>query len=274
MLPKLSALLVPLKESLYHVLEAKEKAQIFLTEASNGIDIVIRIQNRTSLTLENKKILSNFAKNNSIIRMVFYYRKVTDIVYETELPFVLFDNIRVKVDAHSFLQSSAVADLILAELVLKASVLQLNPLPCSQKIVDLFCGRGTYTLPLSGKYQVDGFESDKTALRDLDIAISESKRPIKLEKRDLFLDPLDAKELEPYFFAIINPPRAGALAQSIQLASSNISRICYISCNPETFARDASIICESKYKLTEVTPLDQFYWSPHLEVIGIFDKIS
>ena len=91
-----------------------------------------------------------------------------------------------------------------------------------------------------------------------------------LHKRDLFTTPLSKDELRPYRFVVINPPRAGALEQIKALAGSKCERIVYISCNPESFARDAAILENEGYKLLEVMPVDQFYWSSHLEVVGVF----
>ena len=87
---------------------------------------------------------------------------------------------------------------------------------------------------------------------------------------DLFTNPLSTEELRPYRFAVINPPRAGALEQIKALAHSECERVVYISCNPESFARDAAILKNGGYNLLEVTPVDQFYWSSHLEVVGVF----
>ena len=71
---------------------------------------------------------------------------------------------------------------------------------------------------------------------------------------------------------ILDPPRAGAEKQVKQLARSNVPKVIYISCNPVTFARDAQTLVRAKYTLEKAQPIDQFFWSPHLEVVGVFNR--
>jgi len=257
----LSAIIMPLKEVLMSILEQRQKAEIFLTHASNGIDMLLELHNPTILTPEQVIGLTDFAKNSAIIRLQFRAAKKLNILFESEKPYILLSGKKVAIDATSFLQASFLSDQILTRLVDEY-------LPQEEgSVVDLFCGRGTFALPLRDRFSVDGFDSDVTALKALEEA-AEGK--ITLQKRDLFTDPLTKAELQSYRFAIINPPRAGAIEQMKELSRSMCKIIVYISCNPESFARDAAILEKGKYKLVEVTPVDQFYWSSHLEVVGIF----
>lgn len=269
LLPRLSHLLVPIKEVLHKILDNREKAHIFLTEASNGTDITITIQERATLTQAHRAYLEEFALKHSITRLIFRYRKRIDTIREIAKPHILFDGIEVEIDANSFLQSSFKSDEVLGNLVMKYFT---NENLKGEHIVDLFCGRGTYTLPLSKYYNVDGFESDQPALTALENAAKKANRPISVTKQDLFESPVKTGELNKYNAAVINPPRAGGQAQIDQLKSSIVEKICYISCNPETFARDAKILLSGGYELVEITPVDQFYWSPHLEVVGFFKR--
>jgi len=304
LLPQLSHLIIPLKEVFNQILEHKQKAQLFITNCHNGIDITITIQEQSCLRTEQRKILLEFAKHYKITRLLFRYRKSLDIIQELERPYVLFGNIAVEVDAYSFLQSSSLSDEILQDLIFKyldcqgqnviarnevtkqsQKILDSTSRDCHvasvpsndnsvnpQSIVDLFCGRGTYTIPLSNYFKVDGFESDQMSIDAIKRAILNTDRQITLEKRDLFNFPLTALELNKYNFCTINPPRAGASSQCQELANSDIDKIIYISCNPESFASDAKILTDNSYILVEVTLLDQFYWSPHIELVGFFRK--
>ncbi len=266
LLPALSNLLVPLKNMLHQILGHKQKSQIFITAASNGIDITIEIYRQPRLTEEQRLHLLTFAQENDLIKLIFRAKKFIDIIHLQQEPYVLFDGLEVAIDAHCFLQSSFESDKILKDMILKYS----NTDQIGEKAVDLFCGRGTYTLPLSRYYQVDGFESDPKALKALEQTATKANRLIQTVRQDLFENPLKTVELNRYTFAVINPPRAGAEKQIEQLSNSEISKVVYISCNPETFVRDAKILTNKNYELVEVTPLDQFYWSPHLEVVGFF----
>ena len=88
--------------------------------------------------------------------------------------------------------------------------------------------------------------------------------------RDLKNFPLTPDELSKYDAIIVDPPRSGAKLQFLNIARSNVSTIISISCNVNTFARDAKILIESNYELKWVQPIDQFLFSAHVELVAIF----
>ena len=90
--------------------------------------------------------------------------------------------------------------------------------------------------------------------------------------RDLFRDPLAPIELDPYDAVVFDPPRAGAEGQARELARSRVKTVVAVSCEPKTFARDAAILIDGGYSLKRVTPVDQFAWSTHVEVVGVFRR--
>ncbi|HEY5339312.1 MAG TPA: hypothetical protein VIJ85_13980, partial [Rhizomicrobium sp.] len=97
-------------------------------------------------------------------------------------------------------------------------------------------------------------------------------KPLTAEARDLFKVPLSGDELKPYDAALLDPPRVGAAAQAKALAASKIRRIAYVSCNPDSFARDARVLADAGYRLGSVTPVDQFLWSSHIELVAAFTR--
>jgi 23S rRNA (uracil1939-C5)-methyltransferase len=145
--------------------------------------------------------------------------------------------------------------------------------PTLSRGVDLFSGRGTFTFLLAQKAPTDAFECENDAIEALQAAANRAQLPITVKKRDLFAAPLTAEELEKYDFILVDPPRAGALSQIQHIALSSLKDVVYISCNPASFARDARVLCDAGFSLRSVTPLDQFLWSEHLEVIGKFERI-
>ena len=264
--PALKSLLSPFKEALNQVLENFQKAKIFLTETHSGVDLSFEIQGVLDLTESQKQILKTFSVENKVARFVFRHGKKIECIHQTVSPTVLFDGVEVSIDAYSFLQATEEADQILTSLV-------MEHVPSSlKKAADLFCGRGTFSFPLSRLAPVDGFELDKPALKALENAISSSKRNITPYHRNLFDEPLSTNELNAYDIVVIDPPRAGALEQVKTLKFSTVQTIAYVSCNPQTFARDAKQLIEGGYTLKKITPVDQFAWSAHLEVVGIFIK--
>jgi 23S rRNA (uracil1939-C5)-methyltransferase len=140
----------------------------------------------------------------------------------------------------------------------------------ARRVVDLFSGSGTFSLPLASAATVHAVESEEAALAALDKAARRATglKPVTIEKRDLFRRPLTKDELKRFDAAVIDPPRAGAEAQTRQLAGSSVKRVAMVSCNAGTFARDLRLMLDGGYRVNRVTPIDQFLWSPHIEIIA------
>ena len=243
------------------------EGEVFITAAHNGLDVHVEVQDRTPLTLEQKELWGQFATCQNICRLAVSLKGKEDFILLRETPYVLFDGIPVESHCKGFLQPSKEADELLAEIVCG-----LLPTTSIKKIADLFCGRGTLSLPLSRHAAVEGYEMDTPALNALKAAAQQSKRPITTIYRDLFKTPLSQAELKNYDVVVIDPPRAGAESQVCFAAASSIPTIIYVSCNPLTFARDARLLVEGGYTMASVQPLDQFRWTVHVEVIAHFVK--
>jgi 23S rRNA (uracil1939-C5)-methyltransferase len=80
-------------------------------------------------------------------------------------------------------------------------------------------------------------------------------------------------ELDKIDAVVFDPPRAGAEAQARALAGSKVPLIVGVSCNVQTFARDARLLIDGGYNLEKVTPVDQFRHSAHVELVGVFRRI-
>lgn len=166
-----------------------------------------------------------------------------------------------------FLQATARGEEVLANLA-------LDGLKRSRKVADLFCGIGPFAIRIAARSQVYAADSDADAVAALRKGASvPGLKPVMAERRDLFRRPLVASELEPYDAVVVDPPFDGAAAQTAELARSSVPRIVYVSCNPVTFARDAAVLTGSGYRLTRVTPVDQFLYSTHIELVGVFERI-
>ncbi|WP_103257410.1 class I SAM-dependent RNA methyltransferase [Tabrizicola aquatica] len=163
----------------------------------------------------------------------------------------------------AFLQATAEGEAALLAAVRQA----LGP---QKRIVDLFSGVGTFTLPLAGTMEVHAVEGDAAMTKALDLAARNTPNlhRISTETRDLFRRPLEPDELEQFTGAVIDPPRAGAEAQTQTLAASKIPVIAAVSCNPVTFARDAKALTAAGYRLDWVQVIDQFRWSTHVELVA------
>ena len=143
----------------------------------------------------------------------------------------------------------------------------------AKSVVDLFAGCGTFSLPMAETAEVHATEGEAAMMKALDRGWREAQglKRVSVETRDLFRNPLMAEDLR-YDAAVIDPPRAGALAQTVELARSDLARVAFVSCNPVTFARDAKILVEAGYRLDWVQVVDQFRWSSHVELVGAFTR--
>jgi 23S rRNA (uracil1939-C5)-methyltransferase len=142
------------------------------------------------------------------------------------------------------------------------------------RIADLFAGVGTFALPLSENAEVHAVEGDAAMTAALEKAWrqAEGLKRLTVEARDLFRRPLDADEMKDFDAVVIDPPRAGAEAQTAALAGSGVPLIAAVSCNPVTFARDAKVLLAAGYTLDWVQVVDQFRWSAHVELAARFSR--
>jgi 23S rRNA (uracil1939-C5)-methyltransferase len=145
-----------------------------------------------------------------------------------------------------------------------------------RRIADLFCGVGTYSIPLTLHAQVKAFDAVSWMTDALNHAAAQHEihRQLGALRRDLFRSPLKASELSAFDGVVINPPREGAKAQCAEIARSGVPKLVMLSCNPATFTRDAAILREGGYTLTRALGIDQFVYSPHLEIVAHFTKSS
>ena len=144
----------------------------------------------------------------------------------------------------------------------------------AKQVADLFCGVGPFALRLAEKARVFACDSDAPAVTALQKAAPATPglKPVKAEARDLFRRPLAPPELRDFDAVLFDPPRQGAQAQAAQLATSRVPLVIAVSCNATTFARDAKLLIDGGYKLERVIPVDQFKYTPHVELVAVVRK--
>jgi len=190
-----------------------------------------------------------------------------EILVEPSKPMVEFGGVQVSPPPGSFTQATKPAEEAMAELVIAHA-------GKAKRIADLFAGSGTFSLRLARIGRVHAVEAEAKALAALDHAARNTQglKPVTVEKRDLFRRPLMTQEFKPYDAVVFDPPRAGAEFQCQELARSGVKKIVAVSCNPLTLARDLAILVEGGYRITQVTPIDQFLWTSHVEVVATLEK--
>ena len=182
-------------------------------------------------------------------------------------PVQMMGQARVEPPPGGFLQATVHAEAVLVVAMRRAT-------DGARRIADLFAGSGTFALPLAENAEVHAVESEAEALAALDTAwrATPGLKKVGTETRDLFHRPLLTREFDPFDAVVFDPPRQGARAQVAELARSGIARIGAVSCNPATFARDARILIVGGFMLDWVQPVDQFRWSPHIELAAAFER--
>lgn len=190
-----------------------------------------------------------------------------DVMMMARQPKVAFGPATVPLPAGGFLQAVPEAE---AAMVLRA----LAAVKGAKKIADLFCGAGTFTFPLATVAPVIAADASKPGIDALKIGVGSAKgmKAITAEARDLFRRPLTPFDLKGCDAIVFDPPRAGAIEQTAQIADTKASVVVGVSCNPQTFARDARVLIDKGFRLETVTPVDQFLWSAHVELVGIFRR--
>lgn len=254
-----------------------EKVQILngdlqVLEAENGLDVVLETEKE--LSLEHRMEICDFMNSHdSFVR--FSWRKKhayeAEPILEKTKPFIKIGEIDVFVAPGDFLQASKEGEQALVKLVLEA-IGQTRG-----KMADLFCGIGTFSYALSALKgsTVLAVDVSKSLLKGFQNSIDRQMiQNIKIKEKNLFLYPLTAEELEGFDVIVFDPPRAGAKAQVKELClmavDKRVQKIVGVSCNPETFARDAKMLVDAGYKLKKITMVDQFVYSDHSEIVALF----
>ena len=262
--PQLFSIIAPLRRYLSKVAPRKHDINIDMTLVDQGVDLIVK--NYLPEGLEAFESLSQFARQLELARLSIDSGYGPETQWEPEPVTVTFDGISVAFPHSGFLQATNHGQALLVKKMVEC-------IGNSKLIADLFSGLGTFALNCGTDRKVYAAEASRDAITALQTAANSSGRPVFTEHRDLFRRPLDKNELNRFDAVILDPPRAGAREQVAQLAQSDVGKVCYISCNPASFARDAKTLVTGGYELEDVSPVGQFLWSTHVELVASFSKI-
>jgi 23S rRNA (uracil1939-C5)-methyltransferase len=234
---------------------------VALTAADNGLDVSVKAER--AAVPRRREALVEIARQHNILRLT-----VNGETFLTrEAPVVAMGKAHVPLPLASFLQATKRGEEVLSALV-------VAHLKSAKHIADLFCGAGPFALRLAENAKISAIDNDKPAIASLQSAIRNTQglKPLQTSTRDLFREPLTALELKPFDAVVLDPPRAGAETQVRILAKSTVKHVVMVSCDIATFTRDAAILVAGGYKFKSVTPVDQFKWTAHLEMVGLFQR--
>jgi 23S rRNA (uracil1939-C5)-methyltransferase len=266
--PRLVAALPALRRAAAPLFEAPKSAPILhvtLTETGLDVDITGVERRAGALSADARQRLAERAAEADFARVTMD----GEMLYQARQPMVRIGEASVALPPGAFLQAVGEAETAMARFVGEA-------LAGAEAVADLFCGVGAFALRLARTAPIAALDISAPAVRALTAArgTAPGLKTITAEARDLFRRPLLAQEMRRIDAAVIDPPRAGAPEQHRELAASGVARIAGVSCNPATFARDARTLVDAGFVLERVLPVDQFLWSPHIELVGVFSRGS
>jgi len=259
--PVLFALVAPLRGLLARFLKGNRRARLHLTEADQGIDLLI--EGIEAEGLAAAEAITAFCQRHGVARFAIDNGLGPETRWEPEPVTITLGGVPVPMPHGSFLQATREGEAVLIAAVREA-------VGQAGTIADLFAGLGTFALALPGR--VYAGEAARDAIMSLKAAAAMAQRPVFTEHRDLFRRPLTTAECDRFDAVVLDPPRAGAREQVEQLADAKVPAIAYVSCNPSSFARDTEILCKGGYKLDWVQPVGQFRWSTHVELAARFSR--
>jgi 23S rRNA (uracil1939-C5)-methyltransferase len=239
----------------------RKPLDIAVTASDSGLDVDVRGSGPLPPAL--MAALARAATTHDLARLTRH----SELIALSRPPTVRIGKAIVDLPPAAFLQATAAGEAALARLTLAASA-------GASKVADLFAGIGPFALRLAERARVLAIDDDEPALAALKraAAAAQGLKPIETQRRDLFRRPLLADELKGFDAVVFDPPRQGAEAQTRELAASGVPLIVAVSCNPATFARDAATLLQAGYRLAEVTPVDQFRYTAHVEIVARLER--
>jgi 23S rRNA (uracil1939-C5)-methyltransferase len=240
---------------------SRKPLDIQVTATDAGMDVDVR--GSGPLTPDAIARLATVAEVTALARLTRH----AETAVQRAQPVVTIGRARVPLPPGSFLQATAEGEAALARLV-------LDHIGKAKRVADLFAGVGTFALRLAERARVTAADSEAKAVDALSRAAKSAPglKQVDAFVRDLFRRPFVAAELKGFEAVVFDPPRQGAEAQARELARSTVKAVAAVSCDPVTFSRDVKILVDGGYRLTSVTPVDQFRYSQHVEVVGTLER--
>ena len=227
----------------------------------SGIDVDVR--GSGALSPERMTVLARVAEKHKLARLTRH----GELVAQREQPMLKIGRANVPLPPGAFLQATAEGEAVLARLV-------MDHIGKAKRVADLFTGIGPFALRLAERVRVVAADSEASAIDALRRAAATTSglKPVEATVRDLFRQPFATAELKDFDAVVFDPPRQGAEAQARELAKSAVPVIVAVSCDAATFARDAALLVGGGYRLSAVTPVDQFRYSSHVEIVAKFER--
>lgn len=263
--PKILELKAFLKPYLHFLVTEGEPLDLLIQLVGDRIDLVLKgpVGKIGKPDKAFKQLVRDIFEVSMVARVSWKDKSSVVPLFESSPMELSFGDLKVKLPPGAFLQPTQEGEKTLVEAV-------INSIPHSGRYADLFAGCGTFSGPMLKYGSVEAFESDLLAVKSL--AQASKNKELGVYRRDLFKNPLLHRDISKFDAVIFDPPRAGCIEQSHEMALSKCPTLIGVSCNPATFARDAKTIVRGGYRLKSLQVVDQFLGSHHVEVVGVFKK--
>lgn len=259
--PELFALLQPLRMLLAGML-GRNRASVHLTLADQGVDVLIEGVEADGLAAA--EALTAFAERHGLARLALDGGLGPETRWEPQPVTVTLSGVPVGLPPAAFLQATVDGEATLVAGVREA-------IGKAGTVADLFAGLGTFAFALAPA-RVFAAEAERAAILSLKAAAGRAQRQVFADHRDLYRRPLTPAELGRFDSVVIDPPRAGAREQAAALATADVGKLAYVSCNPSSFSRDTKLLVEGGWRLDWVLPVGQFRWSTHVELVAALSR--
>lgn len=234
--------------------------RVSLTKSDTGVELQFFSKEKADLDID--LLLTEFANQYNLARVVWNVNRV--VLQRRDVQLNIAD-CKVSLPINSFLQVSKESSEIMAQII-------CENLESQGKILELYCGVGSFTFFIAKKAPLLAMEGNIEAVNSLQTAIKTSGLCIDTLVQDLYLNPIKSNKISEFSQVVINPPRNGSSPQIREIAESSASRVILVSCSLESFVRDSKLLLKNNFILDKIYPIDQFLYSKHLEIIAVFTR--
>ena len=270
--PAIVAILPALRHLVPRLQAIHRDASCIINALDSGLDLLLRVD--ADLTANDRRLLAAFAAEHDIPRIAWALKDGTiEIAAQLSPVRMMLTGAPVPVAPGGFLQATPDGEAAVIAAVLAGLPEKLKP---KDRIIELHAGCGTLTFALAQRARVIAYEGDGYAVTALQKGSAEVglHGPIMAHKRDLMRQPLLPNEFKDTAVVVLDPPFGGALPQVEAIAASTVTRVIYVSCNPQALARDAAVLQRAGFALASAVPIDQFLWTSRLESVTVYTRAA
>lgn len=266
--PNISKLISPIKDFLV-TFENTLVKQVTITEYDNSLDLIFDVKRELNFAQITK--LTELAKALQVNVSYRLDNKIVQVIILKNNQ-ISYPNFKIELDGEIFIQATKIGANKIQDIIIEFIK---NKFDKKINIVDIYSGFGSYSFAVADyAKEITAYEGSEKMVELIKKNALKNSLNSKINSiaRDLISYPVNFIEFKNIDLAIINPPRNGAGPQTDQIAKSALKNLIYVSCNPESFVRDARILLKNNFKIAKITAIDQFYSTPHLELVATFER--